>query len=465
MNVVPLIAAPSIEERLSNVECEAGLIGALLFDNRQIDAVADRISHEDFSDGLLGRIYSVCVSEHSQGRPVTPVTLNPFFSGDPDFPTQPASIFLSRLVGSGAGVIGVQEFIGQIADLSSRRRLVAGLQEVIELAVDPESTAAALVDRADGALLDATEKGDPVNQVTLGKAMQRLVDNQDKPKHGVSCMVIPSIDKAIGPLRRKQLAICAGRPGMGKTAMAISYGLGAAQNGHGVLFVSLEMSEEELAERAAADLCFNGRGGVPYEAIRDGNLTREQLREVVAAQRMAADIPFSIVDAGHLTVGRLGMIVRRYKRRMAAAGHRLDLVIVDYLQLLTASGKVSNRVEAVSEISRSLKSIAKDQDLTVMALSQLSREVEKRPDRRPQLSDLRESGSIEQDADSVMFLYRPEYYLRQSEPDQNDIERCEWEASLAACEGKIEFICAKRRNGRTGSLHGEFWGANQAVRG
>jgi len=318
---------------------------------------------------------------------------------------------------------------------------------------------------ADAALLEASTKGDPVRSFSLGTALKTVTSGDNDNIRAISCGVIPSIDRLLGRPRMSDLVILAGRPGMGKTAAAISYALGATKNGHGVAFFTLEMSAEQLAGRMAADLCFNGHGGVPYEGIRNGNLTTEQRMTLARVQRDAEGLPFQIIDAGHLSVGGLARRVRRWKRRMEAKGQKLELVIVDYLQLLSPNTKSDNRNDVVAEISRELKAIAKENQCVVMALSQLNRAVEHRADKRPTLSDLRESGQIEQDADAVMFLFRAEYYLRQAEPDQDDENRGKWEQSLAACQNRIEFICAKNRHGTIGNAYGEFWGGNQAVRG
>jgi replicative DNA helicase len=249
---------------------------------------------------------------------------------------------------------------------------------------------------------------------------------------------------------------------MGKTACALSYALGAAARGHGVLFVSIEMGAEQLAERMAADLCLDSR--IPYADIRDRRLTSQQRMEVCRARDRLAAMPLQVIDKGGLTIGRLRILVRRWCRRFEARGQKLELVIVDYLQLLRADRKM-DRYETVTEISKSLKEMAKDNNLAVFALSQLSREVEKRPDKRPQLSDLRESGQVEQDADAVLFFLRPEYYLRTEEPAPNDPKHAEWQVALDKCQGRIELIAAKRRNGQTGSRVADFLGQFQAVRG
>ena len=257
----------------------------------------------------------------------------------------------------------------------------------------------------------------------------------------------------------------AGRPGMGKTAVALSYALGSAQLGFGTMYVSLEMSGTELSARMLSDLAFDGHRGVLYSVIRDGELSHNQKREVLKARDMLADMPLRVIDAGKLTTSRLSMLVMRTKRRMEAQGQSLDLVIVDYLQLLSPDYQTRGMYEKVSEISMALKAIAKTHGVTIMALSQLSREVEKRPDKVPQLSDLRDSGQIEQDADGVVFLVRQAYYMEQEKPDTANTKHAIWASNYELARQQIEFIVAKRRNGRTGRAEGQFFGQFQAVRG
>jgi len=225
------------------------------------------------------------------------------------------------------------------------------------------------------------------------------------------------------------------------------------------------MSGTELSARMLSDLSFDGHRGVLYSNIRDGDLTDNQKREVWKARNMLADMPLRVIDAGKLTTSRLSMLVMRTKRRMEAAGQTLDLVIVDYLQLLSPDYQTRGMYEKVSEISMALKAIAKTHGVTVMALAQLSREVEKRPDKVPQLADLRDSGQIEQDADGVVFLVRQAYYMKQDEPDKADPAHAGWQANYDRARNQIEFIVAKRRNGETGKAEGQFFGQFQAVRG
>jgi replicative DNA helicase len=428
-----------------------------------IDRAAETVEARHFFEPLHGRIFSAILAQHAAGKRANPVTLRPFFEQDEAMREVGGPAYLAQLTGSGAAIIGALDFAGQVRELSQRRTFIEGLQRSIAAASDcdkPLEALAVLADDAASAVHDATDAG---GEYSAAEALQGVIDQMDKPVTGARCGVIPSIDALLGPMRPTHLVIGAGRPGMGKTATAISYALGAAKRGHGVLFISLEMGAEQLAERMAADLCH--AKGIPYAAIRDRVLTTDQKREVCRAHETIRELPLQILDKSGLSLGQVRRYVKRWKRRFAARKVKLELVIVDYLQLM--GGDTSNgRFELVSEISRGLKSIAKDEGLCVFALSQLSRKVEERPDKRPTLSDLRESGQIEQDADAVLFFLRLEYYLRQSEPSPESGEkRAKWERDLEACRNVIEFICAKRRNGSSGSRCGQFLAEFQAVRG
>lgn len=447
---------------LVNVEAEAELLGSLMQDNAYIDRAAEIVSAGDFAEPVMGRIFSAIVRECSLGRPANPIMLKGYFENDEGLAKLGGPGFLARLTANASG-LAAMETAKQIAELALRRRMRAGLVEASRDCANLDTSVADIVTAADEAV--TTFGRDTIQQPTGGECIDDLLASYRENTAGITCAQVPSVDDLLGPIKPKQLVIGAGRPGMGKTAFALSYGIGAARNGHGVLFVSLEMSARELAARMVGDLCYRDGEGVQFSAIRDGTLNDWQARRVDEAAQIMHELPFRVIDAGSLTIGRLNMLIRRNARRMAAQGHTLELVIVDYLQLLSPDTRLRSNYEAVSEVSRSLKAMAKDHGVAVLALAQLSREVEKRHDRRPQLSDLRDSGQIEQDADAVLFLTRQEYYERLNEPEAGSAEWDDWNRLLHKMAGEIEFICAKRRNGTTGNAKGRFLGAYQAVRG
>lgn len=451
MNAVAAIDIPS------TAETEAGLLSALMHHNALIDSVADKLRPGDFSEEFYGHVFGLMVKEHSLGHAVNPITLRPYLQPD-------GAAAVAGLMGSGATVLGARGFAEQIADFAKRRRLSEGLGSVIASAGDYDTSIADLTANVEATLADVTRQNEGATELSAAECARRALEAASATDIGVTSGIEP-LDRALGPIRRKNLAILAGRPGMGKSAVAISYALGAAQQGMGVLMFSLEMSAEEIGERALCDVAFDQQHGpaVPYAALVNGDLSIEQARTLARAALALDDLPLQIVDVGGLSVQKLALMVRRWKRRFAAKGQSLDLVIVDYLQKLRVQGQ-SNRFEVITEISQTLKEVAKDNDLGVLALAQLSRKVEERDDKRPQLSDLRESGQIEQDADAVLFLLRQEYYLRKAEPHPNSTERGEWESLLAECAGRIEFICAKRRKGMECTTEGRFYGSHQAVR-
>lgn len=445
------------------VEAEAALLGALLQERRLIDPVADRVIADDFSEALHGRIFSAILKLHNEGKSANVITLKPLFDDDPSIKEVGGPSYLVKISSSLASVVGARDFADQIHELAQKRRLIDGLREIIAEGYKGDVTAAEIASAAEETLSSATERDDSAANLSAADCVKRVLDHLHEKDHGVSSG-IGSLDAGLGPILPKQLVILAGRPSMGKSAVASSYALGAALRGHGVLFVSLEMSAEELGERIASDLCFDSDCQVPYSAIVDKRVTVEQGRAIARAQDRLSQLPFGIVDIAACTVGKLNALVRRNSRRMAAQGRKLELVIVDYLQLVRPDRNSENRTHEITQVSMGLKAIAKQHGVAVMALAQLSRSVESRADKRPIMADLRESGQIEQDADAIVFLYRPEYYLKQAEPAEID-QRTKWEALMDDARGKLEFIIAKRRRGCTGKAEGRFFGAFQAVRG
>lgn len=451
MASVPIIANDDADA-LYDGELELSLIGLLLTDNSHIDRVADILKPEDFADAASRQAYEAAVLFASQGKAANPATLK----GHVDNVGM-----LFALTANPPVWLNPVDAAKKLADLSCRRRMREGLLEAAALCSELSAPTNEIVTLADAAVTPQAQGG--IREASISGAIMSFMDTLDEYRRGVRCQSIPTLDEALGPLEASQLVIMAGRPGMGKTATALSYALGAAQAGHGVLFVSLEMNQDQLVGRMLADLCFDG-AEIPYAAIRDRQLSDFQRRRLYDVESKSRGLPLRMIDAGSLTPSRLGMIARRTDRRFKANGHSLDLIMVDYLQLMRADNGSTRPYEAVSEISRGLKALAKDCSVPVLALAQLSREVERRAGCRPQLADLRDSGQIEQDADSVVFLLRDEYYLRKEEPPQLDPDRPKWDQAMAEARGKIEFIVAKRRNGVEGCAFGTFHGAYQAVR-
>ena len=450
--------------QIANIEEEAALLGALLQQRNLIDPIADLVAEEDFAEALHGRIFACILKLHNEGKAANVITVKPLLEDDPALQELGGHSYLVRIMGTtGIEAIGARDFAKDIRSLAAKRKILASLSEAIIEGRKAEVSPASLVSSVETAIADVSERSEAATQLSAADCVKRVLEGFGKRESGISSGIGP-IDEGLGALLPKQLAIVAGRPSMGKSAVASSYALGAAAQGHGVLFVSLEMSAEELGERIAADLCFDTSVQVPYSAITDGRVTSEQGRQIARAYDRLQDMPLTIVDLASCTVAKLNSIIRRHARRMAAQGKKLELVIVDYLQLVRPDRHTENRTHEITQVSMGLKAIAKEHGVSVMALAQLSRSVESRADKRPIMADLRESGQIEQDADAIMFLYRPEYYLRQAEP--TDFEnRAKWEASMDDARGKIEFIVAKRRRGCTGTFHGRFFGAFQAVRG
>jgi replicative DNA helicase len=453
-----------IPQSLFNTAAEADLIGTLLQANASIDRAADRLKPSDFHEPTHSALFEIIVKEGAAGKQVTPVTIKPYFEAIEGLADKGGGAYLMQLAATTGAHVTFDGAVDIVAELSRRRRILAGLDAACAMVCDPAADLGDVMATADAALTENTAT-DGVEQLSAAQCADNLINTFGSPKSGITCRTIPNLDNILGKLRPKELIILAGRPGMGKTAVALSYALGAAQAGFGTMYVSLEMSGTELAARMLADLCFDGDNGVLYSCIRDGALTDKQKQEVWKSRKVLAGLPLRIVDADKLTTSRLSMFIMRTKRRMEAKGQSLDLVIVDYLQLLSPDYHTRGMYEKVSEISMALKAIAKTHGVSIMALAQLSREVEKRPDRMPQLADLRDSGQIEQDADGVVFLVRQAYYLTQEEPDHSDPSHAGWLHKYEAARLQIEFIVAKRRNGETGKAEGLFFGQFQAVRG
>ena len=452
-----------------NLEAEQALLGAILVNNEAASKVQDFLLPQHFFEPVHGRIYEAALRLIDRGQLATPVTLKAFFERDEALVDVGGAQYLARLAGAAITILNAEDYGRLIYDLALRRELIAIGENMVLTAYDSsvDEPAKAQIEQAEQKLFELAEKGQHEGGFkTFARSMTDAVRTieaaykRDGRLSGVTTG-FRAINEKIGGLHPSDLIILAGRPAMGKTALATNIGFNAAiaylrsqeagidpkeTEGAVVGFFSLEMSAEQLATRILAE-----RARVPSEDLRRGRLTKEQFREVARVAQELESIPFFIDDTPQLTIAALRTRARRLKRQ-----HNLGLVIVDYLQLLRGTGSggrgPENRVQEISEITRGLKGLAKELHIPVIALSQLSRTVEQREDKRPQLSDLRESGSIEQDADMVTFVFREEYYHQMKEPTMGTPEHQEWQAKGEKLHGLAEFIIGKQRHGPTGTV-------------
>jgi len=472
---------PGTQVLPQNVEAEAALLGALMIDNRLVEDVQLKLRPDHFFEPLHGRIYEAILRMTDANRVANPVTLRPLFEADEAIKEVGGPPYLAQLTGSGAAVIGARDFAQQIYDLALLRALIGVGRDLVEGALDTSEDVAPLaqIERAETELYKVAEEGGAEGRArSFGEAAMDSIRNAEAAlNRGGGLTGITSgftgLNSRIGGLQRSDLIIVAGRPGMGKTALATNMAFAAAERflqdqadgieaskaaGSPIAIFSLEMSSEQLVTRVLSE-----QSQVTAEQIRTGSLGRHEFASFARTAERLHSLPFYIDDTPGLTIAALRTRARRLKRQKG-----IGLVVVDYLQLLQGSGRGSNdnRVQEISEISRGLKQLAKELDVPVIGVSQLSRAVEQREDKRPQLADLRESGSIEQDADIVLFVYREEYYLKAHEPkhpipgDSADVFSAfeEWEAKHSQVAGMAELIIAKNRHGGTGKERLRFEG-------
>ena len=455
---------------LAVVESEAAVLGALLIDNRMVDRVLEHLKADDFFEPLHARLFDVIVREVSQGRGATARLIYPQVEHDPGLIELGGMGYLATLTGSSGVLLFAIDGARQIADFAKRRRLYSELTGLLaDAREDLENPIESLCERVDAAMNGALQRDQIARGITFDKAVDRTLSQVEAEAKGdaptgLSVQGLNDWNTLTGGMRRGEVIILAGRPSMGKTAVGLSAALASARGGHGTLFVSLEMSVEELTKRAITDLIFDYGKSASYENVQRGRFTAFDRERLATAREQIATWPLVLHEDAGLRVGRLAMMIRRYRRQMVARGQSLDVVFIDYLGLVRADGNKQKRYEEVSEVSRTIKTLARELNVAIVLLAQLNREVERRDDKRPQLSDLRDSGEIEQDADTVLFVYRDQYYLERSEPDAGDKKRAEWEIAMEAARDRVELISAKVRKGRIGKRNMHFFASHQAVR-
>lgn len=463
-----------------NPDAETALLGALLINNSGYHRVSEFLKEDHFGNALHGRIYGAIAKLIERGQIANPITLKNLFDQDSTLSEVGGAQYLVGLVQGAISIINAEDYGRAVHDLFLRRELIALGEDVVNDAFrhDLDDPAPEQIERAEKKLFDLATTGQAEGGFrAFGTALTSAILNAEaafkrSPKTVGVASGFRDLDNKLGGLHPSDLIVLAGRPSMGKTALATniafnaakkykpfrsSDGRKAAEDGAVVGFFSLEMSAEQLATRILAE-----ESGTSSDRIRRGEVSREDFDRFIAASESLQRLPLFVDDTPALTISGLRTRARRLMRQQG-----LDLIVVDYLQLLRPSNQAraqENRVQEISEITRGLKTLAKELNVPVLALSQLSRAVEQREDKRPLLSDLRESGSIEQDADVVMFIFREEYYLSRLQPtkladeaDEKYQDRVKkWQDNCEEVYGKTEVIVAKQRHGPIGTVRLRF---------
>ena len=474
------IASNALRASPHNYEAERALLGAILMNNRSFERVSDYLLPEHFSDPVNGRIFRACSKLIEQGNQANPVTLRTYLENDELVTEAGGTKYIASLAAGAVTIINSGEYGKIVYDLFLRRELIAIGEDMVNEAFDstPDDPALGQIESSEQKLYDLASSGTSesgfrafenvlIEAINLAEAAHR----RDGILAGVTTG-LKDIDRKLGGLHKSDLLILAGRPSMGKTALATTIAFNAAHyyantdreedRGKQVAFFSLEMSAEQLATRILAE-----RAKINSHSIRTGGLSNDDFGRLVVASQELNDLPLYVDDTPAITVSAIRTRCRRLARQSQIPGNSgLGLIVVDYLQLLSAarSERAENRVQEISGITRALKALAKDLNVPVLALSQLSRAVELREDKRPQLSDLRESGTIEQDSDVVMFIYREQYYLERAEPQQKPEEDShkhqeryvKWQALCEQAHNLAEILVAKQRHGPIGTVKLHF---------
>ena len=455
-----------------SIEAEQQLLGAILTNNDIYDRVASVIGPKHFYDPVHARIFEIAAARIAKNNLASPVTLKAFMEDDEGLKELGGPAYLVRLAGAAISAFAVRDYAQMIYDLAVRRDLIQLGRDIAAKAaqVDVASEPREQIVEAEQKLYKLAEQGQTesgfqsfLKAVTDAVNVANAAYQRDGGLSGVSTGLI-DMDKKLGGLHPSDLLILAGRPSMGKTSLATNIAFNVAKayrrgtlhdgtegavDGGVVGFYSLEMSAEQLAARILSEAA-----EIPSHQIRSGDMTETEFRRFVDAAKALEACPLYIDDTPALPISQLAARARRLKRT-----HGLDVLISDYLQLVRGTGKGENRVNEISEITMGLKAIAKELNIPVIALSQLSRQVENREDKRPQLSDLRESGSIEQDADVVMFVFREEYYKEREKPGDHELDKMAiWQEEMERLHGRAEVVIGKQRHGPIGTVDLSFEG-------
>ena len=451
----------NFKELPNNIEAEQAVIGSVLVSNEIFDELNTIISNINFYDPMHQKIFSAIESLIYKGMLANPITLKNYFEDEKDDLNVPE--YLVKVTKFSTSSRQALEYSKIIYDMFVRRELIKISEQTIDNAKlnDLNVSGQNIIENSERLLFDLAEKGSfNTAMVKFDEAMRQTIEMASAAyKNDEGIVGVPTglrdLDDRLGGLHQSDLIIIAGRPSMGKTALATNIAFNAAkklQEGgkkSSIAFFSLEMSSEQLSTRILAE-----QSRIKSNDIRRGRISDEQFDKFIETSKNIAELPLYIDETPAISIAAMSNRARRIKRLFG-----LDMIVVDYIQLMRGSIKNKDgRVQEISEITQGLKAIAKELSVPVVALSQLSRAVEQRDDKKPQLADLRESGSIEQDADVVMFVYREAYYLERKQPKLGSIEHAEWQSKMNDVNGLADIILGKQRHGPTGTIKVEFEG-------
>jgi len=443
-----------------NLEAEQTVLGSILISNEIYDEITD-INEDSFFNPINKKIYKIIHDLMQKGLLANPITLKNFFSNEDELNEIGGSEYLVKLTKFSTSKLQIKYYANLLHDLKIRRNLIDISREVLDESLNKNSeiNAEEIIENAEKKLFDIAERGKfNKSYIEFREALTQTIEMASLAyKNDEGIVGVPSglrdLDDRLGGLHKQDLIIIAGRPSMGKTALATNIAFNAAKTllsrdkKSSIIFFSLEMSSEQLSTRILSE-----QSRIKSNDIRRGKINQDDFEKFIETSKSLENLPLFIDDTPAITISTLSNRARRIKRL-----HGLDLIIVDYIQLMRSGNyKNEGRVQEVAEITQGLKALAKELDVPVVALSQLSRAVEQRDDKKPQLSDLRESGSIEQDADVVMFVYREEYYLEKLEPRLGTAEHVEWQEKMNLVHNLAELIIGKQRHGPTGVIRLEF---------
>ena len=447
----------------SNLEAEQALLGSILVNNDIIDEIANIINPTSFYDPAHTKIYEVVETLNNKGMIANPITLKNFFEKDNMLNEVGGTEYLVKLTRFSSSTKQAVDYAKVIHEMYLRRELVLISDNLSHDTLNKkEENAEKIIENTEKSLFDLAERGSfSQSFLKFNQALDQTIEmatlamKNDKGIVGVPTG-LTDLDEKLGGLHKSDLVILAGRPSMGKTALATNIAYHAAQTlmsrqeKSSIAFFSLEMSSEQLSTRILSE-----QARIKSDDIRRGKVSEEEINRYIETSRNIYNLPLLIDETPAITIATLSNRARRIKRLFG-----LSLVVVDYIQLMRAGNLNRNdgRVQEISEITQGLKALAKELGVPVLALSQLSRAVEQRDDKQPQLADLRESGSIEQDADVVMFVYREAYYLERKQPKLGSIEHAEWQSKMNDVNGLADIILGKQRHGPTGTVKVEFEG-------